>query len=129
MRFARFLSLILVFCLASTFTLACAFACQDPAVPALSAHCHQAETKAEPAPVGMPSFSKASVECPMLEEMRSRPVSLSASAVAKVSVQPHSILPLETALLVAAKAPVRLVARSASPLSLPLYLKKRALRI
>lgn len=129
MRFARFLSLILVFCLASTFTLACAFACQDPAAPVVSSHCHQAEAKAEPAPIGLPSFSKASAECPMLEEMQSRPVSLSASAVSKVSVQPHSVLPLETAILVAAKAPVRLVARSASPPALPLYLKKRVLRI
>lgn len=129
MRFARALSLILVFCLASTFTLACAFACQDPSVPAVNAHCHQAEAKADPAPIGEPSFAKPSAECPMLAEMDRRPASLSASSVAKVSVQPHVVLPLETAILATAKAPAYVEARPASPSSLPLYLKKRVLRI
>lgn len=129
MSFARALSLILVFCLTSTFTLACAFACQDPTVPAVSSHCHQAEAKADPAPIGIPSFAKPSAECPMLAEMDRRPASLSASSVAKVSVQPHVILPLETALLVTAKAPAFLAARPGPFSPFPLYLKNRVLRI
>lgn len=129
MRFTRALSLILVFCLASSFTLACAFACQDPAVPAVNVHCHQAETKADPAPIGTPSFAKPTAECPMLAEMESRLVSLSASSVAKVSVQPHVILPLETAHLAGAETRIAVAAQPASLPSLPLYLKKQVLRI
>ena len=129
MRFARALSLILVFCLASTFTLACAFACQDPAEPVVSSHCRQVETKAEPAPIGAPAFSRAATECPMLSELEHSPVSLSASSVAKISVQPHAVLPLETEILFSSKKISRVVAQPPSVSPLPLYLKKRVLRI
>jgi hypothetical protein len=65
----------------------------------------------------------------MLAEMDSRPASLSASSVSKVSVQPHVVLPLETALLFNAGDAVLPAARPASLSSLPLYLKKRVLRL
>lgn len=126
-RFSRCLSLLLVFCLASTFTLACALACDNPPEVETISHCHQAEPASVPAP-GL-AFDKVGKPCPILTEWSERQDSLAAPAVKKVPVLPVVMLPFESLELFRHKAVLVSFAPTPEPPPLPIYLQRKVLRV